>query len=108
MEGRQVPEDIPSEVIEEYNELLLGSVDVLPEQELLRQLARARTEGRPLRVKLGVDPTAPDIHFGHTVVLRKLAAIPALWTHRGAHHRRLHRQGGRPFRSLQAEAASLG
>lgn len=73
MEGRQVPEDIPSEVREEYEELLLGSVDVLPEQELLRQLARARAEGRPLRVKLGVDPTAPDIHFGHTVVLRKLA-----------------------------------
>jgi tyrosyl-tRNA synthetase len=73
MEGRQVPEDIPSEVREEYEELLLGSVDVLPEQELLRQLAKARAEGRPLRVKLGVDPTAPDIHFGHTVVLRKLA-----------------------------------
>ena len=73
MEGRQVPEDIPSEVREEYEELLLGSVDVLPEQELLRQLARARAEERPLRVKLGVDPTAPDIHLGHTVVLRKLA-----------------------------------
>jgi tyrosyl-tRNA synthetase len=73
MEGRQVPEDIPSEVREEYEELMLGSVDVLPEQELLRQLGKARAEGRPLRVKLGVDPTAPDIHFGHTVVLRKLA-----------------------------------
>jgi tyrosyl-tRNA synthetase len=73
MEGRQVPEDIPAEVREEYEELLLGSVDVLPEQELLRQLERARAEGRPLRVKLGVDPTAPDIHLGHTVVLRKLA-----------------------------------
>ncbi len=73
MEGRQVPEDIPSEVREEYEELLLGSVDVLPEQELLRQLVRSRAEERPLRVKLGVDPTAPDIHFGHTVVLRKLA-----------------------------------
>ncbi len=73
MEGRQVCEDISSEVKEEYEELLLGSVDVLPEQELLHQLARARAEGRPLRVKLGVDPTAPDIHFGHTVVLRKLA-----------------------------------
>jgi tyrosyl-tRNA synthetase len=64
---------IPSEVREENEELMLGAVDVLPEGELLRQLVRARAEKRPLRVKLGVDPTAPDIHFGHTVVLRKLA-----------------------------------
>jgi tyrosyl-tRNA synthetase len=66
-------ENIPSEVREEYEDLLLGAVDVLPEGELLRQLVRARAEKRSLRVKLGVDPTAPDIHFGHTVVLRKLA-----------------------------------
>lgn len=66
------------EVREEYEELLAGTVDVLPEGELLRQLARARAEGRPLRVKLGVDPTAPDIHLGHTVVLRKLAQFQAL------------------------------
>lgn len=65
--------DTPAEVREEYEELLLGSVDVLPEGELLRQLTKARAEGRPLRVKLGVDPTTPDIHLGHTVVLRKLA-----------------------------------
>lgn len=69
--------DIPSAVREEYEELLLGSVDVLPAEELLRQLAKARTEKRPLRVKLGVDPTAPDIHLGHTVVLRKLAQFQA-------------------------------
>jgi tyrosyl-tRNA synthetase len=48
--------------------LTRNAVDALPEGELERQLAL----GRPLRVKLGVDPTAPDIHFGHTVVLRKL------------------------------------
>jgi tyrosyl-tRNA synthetase len=45
-----------------------NAVDCLPEGELERKLA----EGRPLRVKLGVDPTAPDIHLGHTVVLQKL------------------------------------
>jgi tyrosyl-tRNA synthetase len=61
------------EVREAYEELLLGSVDTLPLEELLKQLAYAGRVGRPLRVKLGVDPTAPDIHFGHTVVLRKLA-----------------------------------
>ena len=74
-----------------YEELLLGSVDVLPEGELLRQLVRARAEGRPLRVKLGVDPTAPDIHLGHTVVLRKLAPVPGLRPSGRPDHRRLHR-----------------
>ena len=48
--------------------LLRNAVDALPEGALERQLAL----GRPLRVKLGIDPTAPDIHLGHTVVLRKL------------------------------------
>jgi len=48
--------------------LLRNAVDALPEGALKAQLA----EGRPLRVKLGIDPTAPDIHLGHLVVLRKL------------------------------------
>jgi tyrosyl-tRNA synthetase len=48
--------------------LTRNAVDALPEGELERQLLK----GRPLRVKLGVDPTTPDIHLGHTVVLRKL------------------------------------
>jgi tyrosyl-tRNA synthetase len=73
MEQESQALDVPVQVREEYEELLLGSVDTLPSEELLRQLAHARSSGRPLRVKLGVDPTAPDIHFGHTVVLRKLA-----------------------------------
>ena len=66
------PAGVPADLLEEYQQLLLGSVDVLPADMLLRQLIQARSEGRPLRVKLGVDPTAPDIHLGHTVVLRKL------------------------------------
>ena len=49
-----------------------GAIDVLPLGELERKSARAREEGRALRVKLGIDPTAPDIHLGHAVVLRKL------------------------------------
>jgi tyrosyl-tRNA synthetase len=48
--------------------LTRNAVDALPQGELERQLAK----GHPLRVKLGVDPTTPDIHLGHTVVLRKL------------------------------------
>lgn len=49
-----------------------GVVATTTEAELLARLGRAAKTGRPLRVKLGVDPTAPDIHLGHTVVLRKL------------------------------------
>jgi tyrosyl-tRNA synthetase len=48
--------------------LLEGAVEALPEGMLAKQVA----EGRPLRVKLGIDPTAPDIHLGHVVVLTKL------------------------------------
>ena len=54
------------------DDLLIGAVEVLPEDALEAKLDLAEREGRPLRVKLGVDPTAPDIHLGHTVVLNKL------------------------------------
>jgi tyrosyl-tRNA synthetase len=53
-------------------ELARNAVDSLPDGALADKLALARTEGRRLRVKLGIDPTAPDIHLGHAVVLRKL------------------------------------
>jgi len=49
-----------------------GAVQVFPEEELVEKLKKSIAEKRPLRVKLGVDPTAPDIHLGHTVQLRKL------------------------------------
>jgi tyrosyl-tRNA synthetase len=48
------------------------AVDSLPRGKLAEKLQSAAQEGRPLRVKLGIDPTAPDIHLGHAVVLRKL------------------------------------
>jgi tyrosyl-tRNA synthetase len=54
--------------VEDARFLTRNAVEALPEGMLERQLA----DGRPLRVKLGIDPTAPDIHLGHTVVLRKL------------------------------------
>ncbi|MBO9533819.1 MAG: tyrosine--tRNA ligase [Solirubrobacteraceae bacterium] len=49
--------------------------DALPAEALAAQLARARETGEPLRCKLGLDPTAPDIHLGHTVVLQKLREL---------------------------------
>jgi len=54
------------------DDLMIGTVEVLPEGALEAKLDLAARESRPLRVKLGVDPTAPDIHLGHTVVLNKL------------------------------------
>src|SRR6266852_3347069 len=49
-----------------------GVAEIIPENELVAKLENSRKTGKPLRVYLGVDPTAPDIHLGHTVVLRKL------------------------------------
>jgi len=55
-----------------------GAVDLINENELRRKLINARTNKRPLRVKLGLDPTAPDLHLGHTVVLQKLKQFQEL------------------------------
>jgi tyrosyl-tRNA synthetase len=52
--------------------LARNAVDSLPEGELERKLERTASAGKPLRVKFGIDPTAPDIHLGHVVVLQKL------------------------------------
>jgi tyrosyl-tRNA synthetase len=49
-----------------------GSAEIIRESELRAKLEKSRATGKPLRVKLGMDPTAPDLHLGHTVVLRKL------------------------------------
>jgi tyrosyl-tRNA synthetase len=58
--------------------LAAGAVDVLPEGDLARKLAAAVESGRPLRIKFGADPSAPDLHLGHAVVLRKLAEFQRL------------------------------
>src|SRR5436309_10690736 len=55
-----------------------GTEEILPEGALLERLRRCEREGRPLRVKQGFDPTAPDIHLGHTVGLRKLSQFQDL------------------------------
>jgi tyrosyl-tRNA synthetase len=59
-------------VEEQLEYLKKGVAEVIPEDELKQKLANSVKTGKPLRVYLGVDPTAPDIHLGHTVVLRKL------------------------------------
>ncbi|MGE5417733.1 MAG: tyrosine--tRNA ligase [Acidobacteriota bacterium] len=49
-----------------------GAAEIVPEDELLKKLEKSIETGKPLKIKLGLDPTAPDIHIGHTVVLNKL------------------------------------
>ncbi|MCK9512861.1 MAG: tyrosine--tRNA ligase [Pigmentiphaga sp.] len=55
-----------------------GCDELLVEAEFAQKLARSRATGKPLRIKLGLDPTAPDIHLGHTVVLNKLRQLQDL------------------------------
>ena len=52
--------------------------ELLPEADWLKKLVRSETTGKPLRIKLGLDPTAPDLHLGHTVVLNKMRALQDL------------------------------
>lgn len=57
---------------------LRGAQELLPQEEWVKKLARSESTGQPLRIKLGLDPTAPDIHIGHTVVLNKMRQLQDL------------------------------
>ena len=63
---------INKKVEEQMAVIRRGVAEIVPEEELRQKLNKAIQAGKPLRVKLGLDPTAPDIHLGHTVVLNKL------------------------------------
>jgi tyrosyl-tRNA synthetase len=65
-------------VAEQLAYLKKGAAEIIPENELVAKLEKSRQTGKPLRVYLGVDPTAPDLHLGHTVVLRKLKHLQDL------------------------------
>ena len=67
------PEMIISEQTKlDFDLIKRGTEEILPEKELLERLETAHLENRPLKIKAGFDPTAPDLHLGHTVLLRKL------------------------------------
>lgn len=71
--------DQVKQTVEESVALIKRGIDeLLVESELEAKLRRSIDEGRPLRVKLGLDPTAPDLHLGHTVVLNKLRQLQTL------------------------------
>ncbi|MDR3666590.1 MAG: tyrosine--tRNA ligase [Ignavibacteriaceae bacterium] len=55
-----------------------GTSEIIPEEELLKKIERSIKDGKPLIVKLGCDPSRPDLHIGHSVVLRKLAQFQSL------------------------------
>src|SRR5467141_3227224 len=68
-----------SAAIERQLEVIRSGIEeLMPEEDLVRKLERSLATGTPLRVKQGFDPTAPDIHLGHTVGLRKLWAFQDL------------------------------
>ncbi|MBS1154782.1 MAG: tyrosine--tRNA ligase [Proteobacteria bacterium] len=58
-----------------------GAEEIIPENELIQKLEKSRTSGVPLKIKLGMDPTAPDLHLGHTVVINKLRQLQDLGHH---------------------------
>ncbi len=59
-------------VNEQLDLIRRGAVEIIPEEELIKKLECSIKENKPLRIKMGFDPTAPDIHLGHTVGIRKL------------------------------------
>ena len=72
----------PTVSLEEELELIRrGAADIFPEGELEKKVMKARQEGRPLRVKLGVDPTASDLHLGHMIPILKLKQFQDLGHH---------------------------
>ena len=74
----QVAHPLTDAVKAAYDITRRGCDELLPDGEWLAKLARSEATGVPLRIKLGLDPTAPDIHFGHTVVLNKLRQLQDL------------------------------
>lgn len=70
--------EVTPDIVEAMNTIRRGTDTLLIESELEQKLARSKVTGEPLRCKLGLDPTAPDIHVGHTVVLNKLRQLQDL------------------------------
>jgi tyrosyl-tRNA synthetase len=69
---------VTDRVLEALAVSLRGCEELIPQDDWVRKLSRAEATGVPLRIKLGLDPTAPDIHIGHTVVLNKMRQLQDL------------------------------
>lgn len=68
-------EKVPKELVKQMAIIKKGTVEIHNEDELMEKLIKAKEDGRQLVIKLGLDPTAPDLHLGHTVVLRKIRQL---------------------------------
>ena len=72
-------EKIPFPPVNEQMDVIKrGASEIIPEEELVQKLEKSKSENKPLNIKLGCDPTRPDLHLGHSVVLRKLAQFQQL------------------------------
>ena len=71
-------EAVKQEVRRQMRIILQGAAQVVSEEELAAKVERSIRTGTPLRIKLGLDPSAPDIHLGHAVVLRKIRQMQEL------------------------------
>ena len=69
------PNPVSDSVRDAMARTLRGCEELLPEADWLKKLARAEATGKPLRIKFGLDPTAPDLHLGHTVVFNKMRQL---------------------------------
>jgi tyrosyl-tRNA synthetase len=69
---------VTDRVLEALAVSLRGCEELIPQEDWIKKLARSEATGTPLRIKLGLDPTAPDIHIGHTVVLNKMRQLQDL------------------------------
>ncbi|WP_028611152.1 tyrosine--tRNA ligase [Paenibacillus harenae] len=78
MKWEQLSKEQQTEVERQLAVIRRGVVEIVPEDELKQKVANAVATGQPLKVKLGLDPSAPDIHIGHTVVLHKLRQFQEL------------------------------
>jgi tyrosyl-tRNA synthetase len=72
------PAPISDKVAEALAVTLRGIEELIPQEDWVKKLQKSETSGIPLRIKLGLDPTAPDIHVGHTVVLNKMRQLQDL------------------------------
>ncbi|RMX01695.1 tyrosine--tRNA ligase [Allofranklinella schreckenbergeri] len=77
--SENTPSPVMSDAVQEAMRVTMRGVqELLPQADWLQKLQRAQASGKPLRIKLGLDPTAPDIHLGHTVVLNKMRQLQDL------------------------------
>jgi tyrosyl-tRNA synthetase len=78
LESTQKTVPLTDGVREALNVTLRGCEELIPQADWVKKLSQSETSGKPLRIKLGLDPTAPDIHIGHTVVLNKMRQLQDL------------------------------